>query len=246
MTPCSGQILRRQWHHIQTTLPDAMSPPQALLFCKAGNTTRNSNRQRHTPIQVLKQSLTGVKTPFSTACHPPLFLVENADAKSADLWAFACRFSTMLKISTKKLPDFPAFSTGANALSTGVSRVFHRQWSFLTGKQQKGIRRTDTPRFALRARHSRESRRLRLRFSPLRSEKFLLRHCRSLPLQRPPDAPTGAQFVCVLTKQHDLHIQPKTNDFGYVTSEIILASAPIDNTNPTLYLPAHRQTQNKT
>lgn len=107
---------------------------------------------------------------FSTACHPPLFLVENADAKSADLWAFACRFSTMLKISTKKLPNFPAFSTGANALSTGVSRVFHHQWSFLTGKQQKGIRRTDTPRFALRARHSRESRRLRLRFSPLRSE----------------------------------------------------------------------------
>lgn len=137
---------------------------------------------------------------FSTACHPPLFLVENADAKSADLWAFACRFSTMLKISTKKLPDFPAFSTGANALSTGISRVFHHQWSFLTGKQQKGIRRTDTPRFALRARHSRESRRLRLRFSPLRSEKFLLRHYRSLPLQRPPDAPTGAQSVCVLTQ----------------------------------------------
>ena len=134
---------------------------------------------------------------FSTACHPPLFLVENAAAKSADLWAFACQFSTMLKISTKKLLDFPAFSTGANALSTGVSRVFHHQWSFLTGKQQKGIRRTDTPRFALRARHSRESRRLRLRFSPLRSEKFLLRHCRSLPLQRPPDAPTGAQSVCV-------------------------------------------------
>ena len=134
---------------------------------------------------------------FSTACHPPLFLVENAAAKSADLWAFACRFSTMLKISTKKLLDFPAFSTGANALSTGGSRVFHHQWSFLTGKQQKGIRRTDTPRFALRARHSRESRRLRLRFSPLRSEKFLLRHYRSLPLQRPPDDPTGAQSVCV-------------------------------------------------
>ena len=74
---------------------------------------------------------------FSTACHPPLFLVENANAKSADLWAFACRFSTLLKISTKKLPDFPAFSTGANALSTGVSRVFHHQWSFLTGKQQR-------------------------------------------------------------------------------------------------------------
>lgn len=200
MTPCSGQVLRRQWHHIRTTLPDAMLPPQALLFCKAGYTTRNSNRQRHTPTHVLKRSLTGVKTPFSTACHPPLFLVENADAKSADLWAFACRFSTMLKISTKKLPDFPAFSTGANALSTGVSRVFHHQWSFLTGKQQKGIRRTDTPRFALRARHSRESRRLRLRFSPLRSEKFLLRHYRSLPLQRPPDAPTGAQSVCVLTQ----------------------------------------------
>ena len=133
---------------------------------------------------------------FSTACHPPLFLVENANAKSADLWAFACRFSTMLKISTKKLSDFPAFSTGANALSTGVSRVFHHQWSFLTGKQQKGIRRTDTPRFALRARHSRESRRLRLRFSPLRSEKFLLRHCRSLPLQRPPDGSYGCP-ICL-------------------------------------------------
>ena len=106
-------------------------------------------------------------------------------------------FNNVENFNKKNCPISPPFSTGANALSTGVSRVFHHQWSFLTGKQQKGIRRTDTPRFALRARHSRESRRLRLRFSPLRSEKFLLRHCRSLPLQRPPDDPTGAQSVCV-------------------------------------------------
>lgn len=129
---------------------------------------------------------------FSTACHPPLFLVENADAKSADLWVFACRFSTLLKISTKKSPNFPAFSTGANALSTGFSRVFHHQWSFLTGKQQKGIRRTDTPRFALRARHSRESRRLRLRFSPLRSEKVLTASLSFLALA----ASTGRSYGC--------------------------------------------------
>lgn len=99
----------------------------------------------------------------------------------------------------KEIARFPRFFN-RRIPSTGVSRVFHHQWYFLTGKQQKGIRRTDTPRFALRARHSRESRRLRLRFSPLRSEKFLLRHCCSLPLQRPPDAPTGAQSVCVLTQ----------------------------------------------
>ena len=146
----------------------------------------------------------------------------------------------------KKIARFPRFFNRRKRTIYGGFPCFPPPVVFFDGKTTKGIRRTDTPRFALRARHSRESRRLRLRFSPLRSEKFLLRHCRSLPLQRPPDAPTGAQSVCVLTKQHDLHIQPKTNDFGCVISEIILASAPIDNTNPTLYLPAHRQTQNKT
>lgn len=103
----------------------------------------------------------------------------------------------------KKIARFPRFFNRRKRTIYGGFPCFPPPVVFFDGKTTKGIRRTDTPRFALRARHSRESRRLRLRFSPLRSEKFLLRHYRSLPLQRPPDAPTGAQSVCVLTKQHE-------------------------------------------
>lgn len=97
----------------------------------------------------------------------------------------------------KKIAQFPRFFNRRKRTIYGGFPCFPPPVVFFDGKTTKGIRRTDTPRFSLRARHSRESRRLRLRFSPLRSEKFLLRHYRSLPLQRPPDDPTGAQSVCV-------------------------------------------------
>lgn len=92
----------------------------------------------------------------------------------------------------KEIAQFPRFFNRRKRTIYGVFPCFPPPVVFFDGKTTKGIRRTDTPRFALRARHSRESRRLRLRFSPLRSEKVLTASLSFLALA----ASTGRSYGC--------------------------------------------------
>lgn len=147
--------------------------------------------------------------PISTACHPAHFFVEYLQRKSAYLCGFASCDSTKLKNYTKNYLKISLSSTGASALSTGDCSCFASTIPFSDAKTTKGIIRTVTLRFAMCARHSRESRLLRSRFSPLTLRKVITASLRSLPS----GPSTGRSDGCPYDVSPVTHLHGKTMQF---------------------------------
>ena len=111
-----------------------------------------------------------LKHPFQQRVIRPFFLLKTLTQKVPIYGHLRVDFQQCWKFQQKNCPISPLFQQAQTHYLRGFPVFSTTSGLFWRENNKKGIRRTDTPRFALRARHSRESRRLRLRFSPLRSE----------------------------------------------------------------------------